>query len=197
MGFVKPYSGPEAWVYVTSGILLVLVIALLVTSFLLEKRERSVSSPEGKKKWQRMKFISFAGFFLILASTALVFFAGPNISYQNYRPAMVNYIQSFDVTVAEGITATEPLAPNSTVKFMVDSKNGLVRCHAVATNASDDVTFTCYDNSTKDFTLPLKDINNAPSNEPATKSTDKSADKATPAPTDKATATPTENTSSK
>lgn len=190
---MKPYNGPEAWVYVTSGVLLVIVIALLVLSFLLEKRERATSSPESKSKWRKMKFISFAGFFLALASTAVVFFAGPHISYQNYRPAMVNYINSFDVTVVEGITATEPLTPNSTVKFMVDSKNGLVRCHATSQNASDDVNFTCYDNATKDFTLPLKDINN----EPAVASGDKPTDKETTAPTDKPTATPTESAPSK
>lgn len=166
MGFVKPYSGPEAWVYVTSGVLLVLGIALLVMSFLLEKRERSMENPIAKSKWRKLKFASFAGFFLVLISTVFVFFAGPSISYQNYRPAMVKHIETFDVKVVEGITATEPLAPNSTVKFMVDSKNGLVRCHADSKNASDDVTFTCYDNATKDFTLPLKDINNTPSNEP-------------------------------
>jgi hypothetical protein len=190
---VKPYNGPEAWVYVTSGILLVIVIALLVMSFLLEKRERATSSAEDKKKWRKMKFISFAGFFMSLTATALVFFAGPNVSYQNYRPAMVNHINSFAVTVVEGITATEPLAPNSKVKFMVDSANGLVRCHATSQNASDDVVFTCYDNATKDFTIPLKDINNQPSNDSA----DKPADKETPAPSDKPTATPTESTPSK
>jgi hypothetical protein len=167
---VKPYNGPEAWVYVTSGILLVLVIALLTTSFLLEKRERSTSVIDDKKKWRRMKFISFAGFFLSLAATVLVFFGGPNISYQNYRPAMVKYIESFDVKVDDGITTTSPLTPHSMVKFMVDSKNGLVRCHAVAQNASDDVNFICYDNASKDFTIPLKDINR-PSDEPVAKST--------------------------
>lgn len=170
-----------------------IVIALLVLSFLLEKRERTTSSDESKKKWRKMKFISFAGFFLSLAATALVFFAGPNVSYQNYRPAMVDYIHSFDVNVVEGITATEPLTPNSTVKFMVDSKNGLVRCHATAQGASDDVIFTCYDGATKDFTLPLKDINNQPSKDSA----EKPADKSTPAPSDKPTAKPTESAPSK
>jgi hypothetical protein len=175
-GFVKPYNGPEAWVYVTSGILLVIVIALIVASFLLEKRERSTSVIEDRKKWRKLKFISFAGFFLLLASTAIVFFAGPSISYQNYRPAMTKYIESFDVKVVDGITVTEPLAPHSTVKFMVDSKNGLVRCHAVSQKASDDVTFTCYDNASKDFTIPLKDINQP--SEPVAKPTDKATDTA-------------------
>lgn len=162
-------------------------------SFLLEKRERTSASTEDKKKWRKMKFLSFAGFFLILSSAAAVFFAGPNVSYQNYRPAMVKHIESFNVTVAEGITATEPLAPNSKVKFMVDSKNGLVRCHAISQNATDDVNFTCYDNATKDFTIPLKDINNEPSNEPAAESNDKP----TATPTDNPTATPTESAPSK
>lgn len=182
MGFVKPYSGPEAWVYVTSGILLVLVIALLVTSFLLEKRERSTSAIEDKKKWRKLKFISFAGFFLLLASTAAAFFAGSNASYQNYRPEMVKYIESFNVKLDEGIKVTEPLAPHSTVKFMVESEKGLVRCHAVSQNASDDVAFTCYDNASKDFTLSLKDLS-----QPSDKSSEKPADKATAS----ATATPT------
>lgn len=170
-----------------------IVIALLAMSFLLEKKERATPTVEEKKKWRKLKFISFAGFFLSLTATVLVFFAGPNVSYQNYRPAMVSYIHSFDVNVVEGITATEPLTPNSTVKFMVDSKNGLVRCHATSQNASDDVVFTCYDNATKDFTIPLKDINNQPNNDSAEKPADKSA----PAPSDKPTAKPTESTPSK
>lgn len=183
---MKPYSGPEAWVYVTSGILLVLVIALLVTSFLLEKRERATSVIEEKKKWRKMKFISFAGFFLLLVATAVAFFGGSNVSYQNYRPAMVKYIESFNVKVDDGITFTEPLAPNSTVKFMAESKNGLVRCHAVAQNVSDDVAFTCYDNVSKDFTIALNDLNQ-PMDLPV----------AAPEPTDKATATAEATTPSK
>lgn len=183
---MKPYSGPEAWVYVTSGILLVLVIVLLVTSFLLEKRERATSISEEKKKWRKMKFISFAGFFLLLVATAGAFFGGSDASYQNYRPAMVKYIESFNVKVDDGITVTEPLAPNSTVKFMVESKNGLVRCHAVSQNVSDDVVFTCYDNVSKDFTIALKDLDQ-PSDTPATKPDDKAT--AAPEATDKAPAT--------
>lgn len=193
---MKPYSGPEAWVYVTSGILLVLVIALLVTSFLLEKRERSTSVIEDKKKWRKLKFISFAGFFLILVSTAVVFFAGSNTSYQNYRPEMVKYIESFNVKLDDGIKVTEPLAPHSTVKFMVESEKGLVRCHAVSQNASDDVAFTCYDSASKDFTLSLKDLSQ-PNNESTAKPTDKTTANATATPTATPTATATASAPSK
>ncbi|MBC9704240.1 MAG: hypothetical protein H9W81_04325 [Enterococcus sp.] len=158
---MQPYGGIEAWIWMIFVLLAALAITIILFAFKKEKQEKKTEDAGLASSLRKQKYGLFAGFFVLVVAGGVLGFVSQPISQNNYHNQMVAYVESNDVKLVEGfVDPQNPLIAGEHAKFVVETDSGLVRCRATAEEGKD-VDFSCQDYSTeeKEFTVPLKDIN--------------------------------------